>query len=660
MAGKARQAKDAPMAGPEPALRILLVEDSSEDAQLLVLYLEAHGVRFTYAQEDTLEGFLTALRSGPWDLVLSDFSLPGTDGMEILKGLRDRDPDLPFILLSGVLDEGAAVEAMRGGANDFVLKSNLARLVPAIEREMKEAELRRKQRLFEEELRLLHTAIGQTPDMVVITDPQGTILYSNAATAAITGFQRDEMLGRNPRLFKSGRHDAAFYRSMWEVLLRGETWKGHLVNKRKDGTYWDAESVISPVFSARGDLQNYLCTSRDITLERQLQGLLEQSQRLETIGTLTSGIAHDFNNILMPVMGHAELGLGRAPGDPKLRHDLEVIQASAQRARDLIRQILAFSRNDEGKVVPIEIQSLLAESLKLLRATVPTSIAFEVDLDARGKFVRGDPTQLHQVILNLCTNAGHAMRGNAGRLTVGLKSERQPAMPCAMNILLPEGEYLCLEVRDTGKGIHPDHLDKIFLPFFTTKPPKEGTGLGLSVTHGIVSAMKGGFQVTSQPGAGTCFRVFLPVAPMGSILPDEEEGETPIGHGHILLVDDENSLLEMLHTSLTKMGFQVSSFCDPQAALRAFLLAPAAFDVLVTDHTMPGLSGVQLAEALWAVSPALPAILLSGDPELSRTCEPVRQAKFRACLAKPLSSRDIAKTILQVLPGREHLHPGSG
>ncbi len=537
-------------------LRMLLIEDSPEDAQLLVIHLEGHGVDFTHAREDSLSGFLSRLNAETWDLVISDFSLPGTDGLEILKCLRDRDPDLPFILLSGVLDEGAAVEAMRSGANDFMLKGNLARLVPAIRREMKDADLRRKQRHFEDELRLLHTAIGQTPDMVVITDPQGTILYVNGAAESISGYRREELLGENPRIFKSDCHDEAFYRVMWKVLLRGDTWKGDIMNRRKDGVLWDATAVISPVYNAQGELQNHLCTARDTTLERQLQGLLEQSQRLETIGTLTSGIAHDFNNILMPVMGHAELGLARVPGDPKLTHDLEVILASANRAKDLIRQILTFSRQGRSESVQFEAQSMLAESLKLLRATVPTSIAFQVDLNARGRLIQGDPTQFHQVILNLCTNAGHAMRGIAGRLTVKLMDQQLPDTPCAMNILLPVGEYLCLEVSDTGKGIPPEHLDKVFLPFFTTKPPREGTGLGLSVSHGIVSAMGGGIQVMSQPGTGTTFKVFLPVAAVGELLPRPEDQTTPAGQGRILLVDDEESLLEMLQTSLSSVARQ--------------------------------------------------------------------------------------------------------
>lgn len=630
-------------------LRLLMIEDSLEDAELILLHLRSNDMACTCVRVDSMESFLTQMKAASWDLVLSDYSLPGTDGLSVLTRLRELEPDLPFILMSGVLDEGAAVEAMRKGANDFLLKGNLARLVPAIRREMKESELRHKQRAFEEELRLLHTAIGQTPDMVVITDPEGLILYANAAAEGITGYSRDELVGQNPRLFKSDRHDMAFYRSLWEVLLRGDTWKGHIINKRKDGVLWDAEAVISPVFSSRAELQNYLCTARDSTLERQLQSFLEQSQRLETIGTLTSGIAHDFNNILMPVMGHAELGLARAPGDPKIRRDLEVIQISANRARDLIAQILTFSRKGSGEEAPLDVQNLISESLKLLRATVPPSIGFEVDLDARGNVVQIDPTKLHQVVLNLCVNASHAMRGMAGRLTVKLKPLHLSTMACAMNIQLQEGDYLCLEVADTGRGISPEHLEKIFLPFFTTKPPREGSGLGLSVSHGIVSAAQGGMQVNSRPGEGTSFKVFLPLAPNRTTVPPDEATEAVQGHGHVLLVDDEASLLAMLETSLGQMGFQVSAFSDPKAALRAFVERPSSFQIVVTDHAMPGMSGTQLAQAIWALDSGFPVILLTGDPDLEKFSGPLRHAGFRACLAKPMSARDVAISILGVL-----------
>ncbi len=631
-------------------LRILMVEDSGDDADLTLLHLKDAGIDFDCVRVDDLEGFLAALAEGRWDLVISDFSLPGTDGMVILDHLRRADPDLPFLLLSGVLDEGAAVDAMRKGANDFVLKGHLSRLVPAIQREMKDLELRRKQRAFEEELRLLHTAIGQTPDMVLITDAEGLILYANAAAEAISGYPKSELQGQNPRLFKSGQHEAGFYRSMWEVLQRGETWKGHIVNKRRDGVLWNSEAVISPVFGKDGELKNYLCTARDITLERQLQEAVEQTQRLETIGTLTSGIAHDFNNILTPVIGHSELGLTREPGDPHLHHDLEVILASAMRARDLISQILAFSRKGNAEEIPIEVQSLLSESLKLLRATVPSSIAFKLDLNARGRFVRLDPTKLHQVILNLCTNAAYAMRGQAGKLAVSLEPSTLEETSCVMNVRLPAGEYLCLTVEDSGRGIQPEFLDKIFLPFFTTKSVREGTGLGLSVTHSIVSAAGGGIQVSSRPEEGTHFTVFLPLTTDFAAPSMAPQGAPLRGRGNLLLVDDEQMLLEMLESGLRRLGFQVDSYADPTRALAAFQACPSRYQAVVTDQTMPGLSGVQLAKGIWASAPECPVFLLSGDPEVDQVSESLRRMGSAICLHKPLGPQDLTRAILAAVP----------
>ncbi len=494
-------------------LRLLLIEDSEDDARILLRHLRRSALDIEARIVDTAEGFLAALEEGGWDLILSDFQLPTFNGLAALRLLRARDGDLPFILVSGVLDEEAAVGAMLGGANDFVLKGNLSRLVPAIERELREAQTRRQQRVYESELRLLHTAIGQTPDSIVITNPAGEIVYANPAAEAVSGYPREELLGQNPRIFKSGEHDDAFYKSMWDTLLKGEVWRGRTVNRRKDGSHWTAELVIGPVRDADGVLVNYLAASRDVTHERELQNQLEQSQRLETMGILTSGIAHDFNNILMPIVGHAEMGLARVEGNPKLRHNLEVILASANRAADLVRQLLAFSRKESHSPVPLEFHSLVKESLKLLRATLPSSIAFDTDLDPKCGTLAGDPTQLHQVILNLCTNAGHAMRHRGGRLRVALHRVALPATVCAMEVVLQPGYYLKFEVGDTGPGIDEAILPRIFLPFFTTKAPGEGTGLGLSIVHGIVAAWGAASRSRRTPARGRCSGCSCPAQP---------------------------------------------------------------------------------------------------------------------------------------------------
>ena len=629
-------------------LRILLAEDTPEDAELILLHLSRHGLDVVHRRVETRAEFHRALREGPWDVVLSDFSLPGTDGLELLHDLRSRDPDLPFLLLSGVLDERSAVEAMRSGANDFLLKGNLSRLVPALERELREAEVRRQRRAFEKELQLLHRAIAQTPDLVMITDPRGAIAYVNPAVESVSGYAREELVGQNPRLFKSGLHDASFYRNLWESLLRGETWRSSITNRRKDGTFWNAEVVITPVLDDQGALAHFLWTARDITHERELLALLQQSQRLETVGVLASGIAHDFNNILMPMLGHAQLGLERPPGDPRLHEDLEVILASARRAADLVRRILSFSRRGEGKPVPVDLQALLSEALKLLRAAVPSPISFHPDLAAPGRCVKGEPIQLHQVILNLCTNAAQAMKGTSGKLAVGLAPIHLQSLSCAMGVELAEGDYLCLEVADSGRGIPPEHLDRIFQPFFTTKENGGGTGLGLSVTHGIVSAMGGGIQVESRPGEGTRFLVYFPQATATEAVAVPPLSERGIGRGTILVVDDEVLLGRLLQTVLQKEGYEAVVYRDPEKAVLAFMGSSGAFDLLVTDFQMPGLTGVDLVRSLRALRPDLPAILLTGSLSAVDPDGPVGSL-FQACLAKPIPTIELVHTIQDVL-----------
>jgi PAS domain S-box-containing protein len=627
----------------EDALRILLVEDSLEDAELLRLHLKVHGVRFEMTRAESLGGVSQYLARNTWDLVLCDFFLHDTNGLEVLRLLREGDPDLPFILVSGVLDEAAAVQAMRCGANDFILKGNLSRLVPALEREIREHGVRRQRRAFEAELKLLHAAIGQCPDLVIITQSDGTIAYANPAAERLSGYSRAELMGHNTSLFRSDQHDGAFYDTIWRTLRQGGNWHGRLVLRRKDGSPWDTESVLAPVNAGSEGQGNGILISQDRTHERKLEALLEHTQRLETIGVLTSGIAHDFNNMLTPMLGYAELSLRRPPGDPRVREDLKVILESGERAAQLVRQILYFSRGEARKAVPLEFQTLLRQSLKLMRATLPTALTFEVELDADKRWVTGDPTKLHQVVLNLCVNAMQAMSGTAGRLTVRLQPEHLPLTPCVMGVFLPEGDYLRLEVKDTGRGIPLEDQDKIFLTFFTTKADRGGTGLGLSLSHGIVSAMGGGIQFESRPGVGTVFRIFLPEARPVSRPP--RLGIAPMkGQARVLLVDDDLTVLSTLKAGLEHLGFLVSGFSDPLEALEAFRRTPQAFDVLLTDDQMPGKNGTELAQEFLALRPELPAILFTGS-----TLHLETQTPFRALLNKPMPPGEVARFILESL-----------
>lgn len=630
-------------------LQLLLLEDSDVDAELLLTYLGRQDFQVEAARCDTQGEFLRLLEARSWDLVISDFHLSGFDGMAALKLLRERDADVPFILISGVLTEEAAVEAIRAGASDFVLKSNLTRLGRIVRRELKDRATRRRYREDQSELRLLQLAVQQMPDALVVTDPTGQILFANPGMEAVSGYTQEELLGQNVRLFKSGRHEAPFYRNLWDTVLGGHVWRGTFTNRRKDGGLWDNQAVIAPVLGGGDQPAYFVCTSRDVSQEHALQVRLEQAQRLEAIGVLTGGIAHDFNNILMPILGNAELGLARTQAQPRIQHHFEVILHSAQRASDLIHQILTFSRKGEGRAHPVDVASLLKESVKLMRATLPTSITIHCDLDRAEGCVRADPTQLHQIILNLCTNAAHAMGGQAG--TLGITLDRSNAIeecPCVMGGHLPPGAYLRLTVSDTGCGIPNAVLDQIFLPFFTTKGPGEGTGLGLSILHGIVRGLGGGIQVESREGIGTVFRVLLPTTEELATESHLTVDDLVPSAARVLVVDDEAPILDLLDAGLRELGFQISPFQDSQAALVAFSGDPQAFDLVLTDLTMPLLTGLALIRELGQVRPGLPILLMTGsqdqiDPSV------LQGSGVREVLHKPVTPGLVARAIQRAL-----------
>ena len=629
-------------------IRMLHIEDSENDAKLLLRTLERQGLNVKSRRIETKEQLDASLAEGGWDLVVSDCQLPYFDGMEALHRVRAVDLDIPFIMVSGKVGEDLAVEVMRSGANDFLLKDQLSRLGPAIERELREIEARRTQRIYADELRRLHMAISQSPDAILITDPEGAIVYANPALENISGYPNAELMGQNPRIFKSGQPGIYFYQAIWDTLKKGETWRGLFVNKRKDGKFWEAEASIAPVLGPEGRLVNYVCTQRDVTHERLLQSQLEQSQRLEAIGVLAAGIAHDFNNILMPILGRAEMGLDREDLSPALRRDLEVIRLSATRAAALTNQMLGFIRIQAVETLSIELYHLVTESLKLLRAAIPSTIQFQIDMDPSSGFVMGDATQLHQIVLNLCSNAAHAMRDTAGTLRVSLKRATIPITIVAMGLVLPKGVYLILEVSDTGHGMDAETLSRIFLPFFTTKGPGEGTGLGLSIVFGIIQGMGGGIQVESNPGVGSTFRIFLP--PAASVTPSLPESNQPLPHGteRILLVDDDAEVLVTLEAMLVGLGYHVVALPHPQEAIERFQADPDAFDLLMTDLTMPSRTGIELMDQLRSLQPKQRVILMSGNLGITNV-QKAGLPKPDGILTKPFSTRSAAEMIRKVL-----------
>jgi signal transduction histidine kinase/ActR/RegA family two-component response regulator len=383
--------------------------------------------------------------------------------------------------------------------------------------------------------------------------------------------------------------------------------------------------------------------------ERQLQ----QIDKIQAIGTLAGGIAHDFNNILFPISGYTEMSIEDAPEDSELRKNLEKVLKATGRARDLVDQILTFSRQSSQEYKPLRIQPIIKEAFKLLRATLPTTIEIVHDIDSRCGATTGNPTQIHQVIMNLCTNAFHAMQDKGGRLEVKLSQVDIGADDILDKMGMAPGRYLRLEVIDTGQGMEPAVLSRIFEPYFTTKDPGKGTGLGLSVTHGIVKSHGGDIKVYSEPGKGTTFQVYFPL--IEHVVTRTQSVSTEIaarGSEHILLIDDEIQIVQMEQQMLQRLGYSVTIRTSSMDALETFARQPHKFDLIITDMTMPDMTGIDLAPQLLKIRPDIPIILSSGFSEVI-TEEKVKASGIREFIQKPMAINDLAMTMRKILDNPE-------
>lgn len=500
------------------------------------------------------------------------------------------------------------------------------------------------------------TAIEQAVDGIMITDAHGIIEYINPSFEKISGYPVRELKGRSPNVLKSGKQDDEFYGRMWKTINSGMKWNGLIINKKKSGELYTEEMTISPVFDPSGGITNFVAVKRDITDEIKLKERLQQSQKMEAIGTLAGGIAHDFNNILVPIMGHAEILLEDMQQDSPFRSSLDQIYSSAVRAKDLVHQILAFARQEKSELKLLKLPPIIKESLKLIRSTIPATIAIRQNLQADCSPVTADSIQIHQIIMNLATNAFHAMEKDGGELHVGLsevKLSREDRIYPDMAV----GRYACLSVSDTGVGMDKDMVKRIFDPFFTTKSQGKGTGMGLAVVHGIVTAMKGAIRVFSEPGKGTRFDVFLPVVPRAGedkALPNDDE-PLPRGTETILLVDDEEAVVALEKQILERLGYHVVSRTSSTEALEAFRSKPGKYDLIITDMAMPNLPGDKLALELIRVRADIPILICTGFSE-SMTEERIRHLGIRGSVLKPILIKDLAKKIREVLDSGKKDH----
>jgi PAS domain S-box-containing protein len=490
-------------------------------------------------------------------------------------------------------------------------------------------------------------------------DLAGNLTFFNDPVCKMLGYSRDELMGMNNRQYTDEKNSKELYRVYSEVYRTEKSVKGFEWSVfGKDGTERFGEASVSLMKDVDGRPVGFRGIVRDVTnrklAEQENQKLwaqLQQAQKMEAIGTLAGGIAHDFNNILTVILGCTELSLLDVPEDNPIYKHLAQVRQAGLRATDLVKQILAFSRQAEQERKIIQPGIIVKEALKMLRASLPSTIQIQQYIGKEQGLVMADPTQIHQILMNLCTNAAQAMREEGGILKVSLTNLQVGNEEAEQYSGLSPGPYVHLTVSDTGQGMTPEVRERIFDPYFTTKAIGEGTGLGLAVVYGIIKSYKGSVKVHSEPGKGSRFEVFLPRMDYAETGAKTEEPElVPGGNEKVLLVDDEEALVYTVRKQLESLGYQVTARTSSQQALEAFRAGPGEFDVLITDMTMPHLTGMELSKQIKQIRSDIPILLCTGFSEMIDE-EKAKKLGIQAFLIKPIARREMAETLRKVLDG---------
>ncbi len=516
---------------------------------------------------------------------------------------------------------------------------------------------RRAEEALRESEERFRTFFNTIPDAVtIIRAVDGVCLDVNEGFSQISGWLREEVIGRTAEFTKIWVDPQDRVRFIDDISANGQTTNLEARFRLKNG------DVITGLFSAkliRLQEDSYIITiTRDVSElkkaqkeKEELEIQLRQAQKMEAIGTLAGGIAHDFNNILAALMGYTEMAQFDIPKESPARQNLGQALKAAHRAKDLIKQILAFSRQTERELKPIRLQAIIQEALKLIRASLPTTVEIHPDLKAESDLVLADPIQIHQVVMNLCANAHQAMQEQGGDLFVALSAIELNGQELAEHPDINPGSYLKLTVRDTGCGMAPETLERIFDPYFTTKARGKGTGLGLAVVHGIISDHGGSIKVASRLGRGTTFEILLPRIDADVASPPEADLAFPTGTERILYVDDEEQLVEMAVKMLTHLGYRVVSCKSSLDALETFKAEPDGFDLVITDMAMPKMAGDRLTREILKIRADVPIIICTGYSSVMdrAKAEAIGVAGY---LMKPLAIKDLAVAVRQVLDDR--------
>ncbi|HYT03775.1 MAG TPA: response regulator [Gemmatimonadales bacterium] len=635
-------------------LRVLIAEDSEDDTQLLVRELKRGGYDPVYERVASAAGMTAALDRQQWDLVIGDYSMPRFSGTAALALVRARGLDIPFICVSGTITEEIAVSAMKAGANDYVTKGQLKRLVPAIERELREARGREARRQVEAALRESETShatlIAHAPVGIYRSTAEGRFLSVNAALVRMLGYDSaDEVLKLDMA------RDVYADPAERQRLLDRDTYSDREYDdveaewKRRDGRYLTVQLSVRAVRDAAGRVQYYETIVRDVSEQRRLQQQLVQAQKMEAVGRLAGGVAHDFNNLLTVIISYSDLVLADLPRDDPKWDDIDQIRKAGEAAAALTSQLLAFSRQQVLQPRVLDMNAVVATTQKLLERLIGEDVKLVTVLAPDLGKVKVDPGQLEQVIMNLAVNARDAMP-NGGRLTIETANVEMDEAYVRGHPLARSGRYVMLAVSDTGIGMDEATKARIFEPFFTTKEPGKGTGLGLATVYGIVQQSGGFLWVYSEPGHGTSFKTYFPqldeAAASGAARPVALP--VPRGRETVLLVEDAAAVRAVTRAVLERQGYTVLEAPNGEAALRLGAKHRGPIHLLLTDVVMPELSGRQLAEQLAALRPAMRVLYTSGYTDDAVFRHGVLEAGI-AYLQKPFTPDALARKVREVL-----------
>jgi two-component system cell cycle sensor histidine kinase/response regulator CckA len=633
--------------GEKKAVRVLHLEDNENDRLLVEEMMRADGLDCEFTAVQTRDDLESSLHQGGFDLIISDYSMPSFDGMSGLAMAHEMSPKTPFIFFSGTIGEESAVNSLKRGAVDYVTKQHPHRLVPAIRQALRNVEEHALLKQTEQKNREQAELLDKATDAILVCDLDNVIVYWNESAGRIYGWTAAEAIGKDMmEVLFHAKPPSQVHEMMKNVDERGE-WTGELQQLTKNDKPLIVQVRATLIRDEDRQPKSLLLINTDITERKQLEEQFFRSQRLESLGVLISGIAHDLNNALAPVLLGIDL-LRESYGEENI---LKTMQSSAQRGADMVKQVLAFARGGDTHKTLIHIEPLVKEMGKIITDTFPKNIDCQVKLNKEMWPVSGIPTQLYQVLMNFCVNARDAMP-NGGTLTLAVENEHLNESATASHPDAKPGNYVCVSVADTGTGISPEQMEKIFQPFFTTKAPGKGTGLGLSTSLSIIKNHDGFLAVHSDVGRGTEFKFYLPAVIEALPATTSKEPPLPTGNGEcILVVDDEAIVLVIARTALENYGYRVLTVASGLEAITCLAEQHDAVDVAITDLKMPLMGGVSTAIALRGISPNIKIIFASGS---EKEMENVRQkVEVDAFIAKPFTVEGLLTGLHKVLMQNE-------